>query len=448
MSMRSAGGNPNVIVVVIDALRPDYLSRETAPTLHSLIDDGVHFERAFSTINTTEPSLASFYTGNYPRTTGLINHGANITPREQTALERVTFLQERLQHLGYETAAIDWLGRWHERGYDYYSGEIEERETSGNARDDSGFITALFERFVSACPPDVMRHVRNAKHSIVPPTVEPIGWIPDSAEDVLDAGLDRIDAATGPFYLFMHFWDTHAPYVVPEEYVLEFGDESDPVARYRAGISYVDDQLDRLVEQLTERELLEGTLLVVMADHGESLGEHEIYYDHHGLYDESIHVPMVLSHPDLPAGKRVNEFVQHVDLHPTILDFVGSDPPEQVDGHSLLPVIFDGRTIRDAVVAEEAQTQRKICIRTSDYKYIETIGSNSVCRGCHVIHGGERELYDLQADDAETSNLFDDRPDIQERLRSRLEQWRSEHATERAAIQRTVASLVDSGSLR
>lgn len=441
-----SGRQPTVVVAVVDALRRDYLDEETAPHLRSLANRGVAFENAFAATNMTDPSLTSFYTGTFPRTTGHLNHGSNVTPPERVALEDAVFIQERLRAHGYETGAVDWLGRWHRRGYDYYSGALSDRDTSGQGggRDDA--IGRLIRSTVELSPPWLFERVRNAVHRVRPPSVQPGNWLPDTAADVVDAGLDWFDGAGDPAYLFLHFWDTHAPYEVPGEYVDRFGTHDDPVARYRAAIAYVDDQLARLESELAERGH-DDVLFVVMGDHGESFGEHGIYFDHHGLYDQSLHVPVVVAHPDLPAGRRVEEFVQHVDLAPTILDFLGLDVPD-VDGRSLLPVVSGDAEGRPLVFAEEAQTQRRACARTDRHKYVRALEADPTCRSCHVVHGAREELYDLDADPGETENVISERQDVAQRLRDHLTGWLRAREDERDAIRRAVGAKVADGTFQ
>lgn len=438
--------SPNVVVVVIDALRPDYVTESTAPWLLDLASSGVTFENAFSPINATEPLLASFYTGKYPRTTGVYNHGTNLTRSDFAVLHQETFVQERFQSEGYETIAFDWLGRWHETGYDLYSGQIADHAGSNGGGEPGRNVTlagAARRRILKWTPPSAMAHIRRMKHRIFPPRVEPEGWLPDSADVVVEATLKEQEARPEPFYLFVHLWDTHSPYDVPEEYADEFGDPDDPIARYRAGIAFVDEQLSILHDEL-ERRTARDTLYLVMGDHGESLGEHGIYFDHHGLYDVSLRVPMILDHPALPGGTTVEEFVQHVDLNPTLVDFCFGESAEGVDGYSLLPTIFDDAPTRDRVYSEEAHTQRKAAVRTERYKYIETIGESSVCRGCHVVHGGERELYDVERDPGETENLVEVEQELASELSNGLHRWRESTPRERERIVDAVSRLASS----
>lgn len=444
---------PNVIVAVIDALRPDYVNHSTAPWLTSLASDGVEFTNAFSPINATEPLLASFYTGKYPRTTGVVNHGTNLTRSEISTLENETFLQERFRANGYETIAFDWLGRWHEIGYDHYSGQItQEQIPDGDSDDDTtktkkNRLRALVEdRLQGTIPSSLYGHFCRLKFRIAPPTVEPAGWLPDSADVVVERAIAEIDSCEAPYYLFLHFWDTHAPYEAPDEYAERYGSIDDPVARYRGAISYVDDQMKKLSTEVEQPE--RPTVFLVLGDHGESLGEHDIYYDHHGLYDTTIHVPVFLDHPSLESGQRITEFIQHIDLAPTLLDLVLDETPADIDGRSILPVLDGGESTREYVFAEESHTQRKAAIRSSRYKYIESIGESPVCKGCNFVHGGERELYDLHEDPDETRNLVESRPEIARQLAERLSEWRAETSTERRDVRNALLRLLETEEFR
>lgn len=201
--------SPNIVVLTVDALRPDYLDADLAPEVRQLSESGVSFENTFSTINTTEPSLTSFYTGNYPRTTGLVRHGGNVTGSDIRTLDSATFLQERLNRAGYSTIGVDWLADWHERGYDHYSGEIKdstdiEGGNSGSVMTDIG-VGQLLNQFSRSVPPAVTSMLRRAKHAVSEPTVEPRGWLPDSAEAVVTHALDQVEGTDSPFYLFVTF---------------------------------------------------------------------------------------------------------------------------------------------------------------------------------------------------------------------------------------------------
>jgi arylsulfatase A-like enzyme len=229
-----------------------------------------------------------------------------------------------------------------------------------------------------------------------------------------------------PFFLFLHYWDTHTPYHCPRGFLPNGTDRRDRKAfltgRYAEAVRYVDFQLGRLFEKLKERKLWENTLLVVTSDHGDSLTEHDIYFDHHGLYDESTHVPLILHYPAWwTRPRRLRGFVQHIDLLPTICATASLAPPPGLDGLSLLPIIEGSLDqLRDAVFSEESYVQRKAALRTNRYKYIQALDGQGWCRYCEKVHVGMEELYDLENDPGETRDLSSSHRAVAEQMKIRL----------------------------
>ena len=166
-------------------------------------------------------------------------------------------------------------------------------------------------------------------------------------------------------------------------------------------------------------------LIALTADHGESLTEHGIYFGHHGLYDELIHVPLILYYPAEIPARRIEATVQHIDLMQTILDLARIEyDHESLDGRSLLPLLkSDNRNeFRDFVYVEEAKCQREFAIRTADFKYIFAPSKqDAMCSYCGKIHGGIEELYDLRLDPGELRNIADEQPEIRVKLKEMLE---------------------------
>jgi arylsulfatase A-like enzyme len=188
---------------------------------------------------------------------------------------------------------------------------------------------------------------------------------------------------------------------------------------------------------------LEDTLLVITSDHGDSLTEHEIYFDHHGLYDESTHVPLFLHYPrGWQKGLRLQSFVQHVDLLPTICEAAGIAPPEGVDGKSLLPLISGSvQQLREAVFTEESYVQRKAALRTDRYKYIQALDGTGWCRYCEKVHIGLEELYDLLEDPRELKDLSKSHHDVAAEMRGRLQEIITHLDRKREQSKRTNESM-------
>src|SRR5262249_51077563 len=180
-----------------------------------------------------------------------------------------------------------------------------------------------------------------------------------------------------------------------------------PVAQYDAEIAYVDLALAHVFNRLEELGMDDDTLVAVVADHGEIMDEHEGYFDHHGLYEGNVHVPLILRHPGrLPAGQVVDATVQLFDVAPTILDLVGAgDAPRQagMPGRSLLPTL-GGAPGADAIYLTECTWMRKRAIRADGWKLIQAMETD--------LHGLPRhQLFDLRADPGERRNLADQRPE-------------------------------------
>jgi arylsulfatase A-like enzyme len=198
-------------------------------------------------------------------------------------------------------------------------------------------------------------------------------------------------------------------------------------ARYDAGVVEADRNIDYLRDQLEKRGQLEDTALIVCSDHGESLYEHDIFADHHGLYDETMHVPLVVTTPDTRA-RRHDELVQLPDIAPPITDILGVDSSPGAFGRSLLPLLEgSGWNEREALYAEEAHTQRRTAVRTDGWKYIQHTADEALptdgmeCRHCERVHGPPPELYDLEQDPEEQRNVVDVHPDVVDRLRDSYE---------------------------
>ncbi|MBS3762591.1 MAG: sulfatase [Planctomycetes bacterium] len=427
---------PNVLIIVIDALRARnlgcYSNRDgLSPNIDRFAQESVLFEDNYSTWNTTDQSLTTILSGRYPRSHGIINHGDAVTEQDLRNFERsgTRMLAEILGERDYHTIAVDWMARWFKLGFQYYgyppagglakkihlylkymlnhieifrcyAGLDQDAGDSSLIEDVKGVLsTFLFSRHLA--------EVQDARY-------------------VTNAGLDLLDDSDCEnFFLFLHYWDVHTPYNCPRRYKTYHG--SDPekrlLDRYEGAVRYVDEQLGRLFEEMEERGVLDNTMVIVTSDHGESLMEHDIYFDHHGLYEVTTHCPLLIRLPgQIPQGKRLNGFVQHSDLVPTILHAAGIED-EQIDpdGADLFPLIRgEVDSLHPFIYNEETYVQEKRALRTENYRYIEAPDGEGYCRYCHTVHGGPTELYDLQQDPQELINLVPEKPDLADELSGKL----------------------------
>jgi arylsulfatase A-like enzyme len=287
----------------------------------------------------------------------------------------------------------------------------------------------------------------------------------------IDVCLNAIDEAGGKrFYSLIHLMDTHASYQPSEDLIRENLDryadaENTPLselaseygvdtvtgerceywsrrysnwkdrrhgvgtahiaARYDGAVREADKKIGRLVAGLSERGLREKTMIVVLADHGESLTGHGILHDHHGLYDCTIQIPLVVDVPGEPSTRQ-DEFVQITDIAPTVLDYLGVDTDIAFDGRSLRPLVSQGDRweTRNSVLAEESHTQHRRMIRTRCKKYIRLLEGNTICRYCGIEHAPPEELYDIRTDPLESNNRASERSEqvneLEEKMSNRL----------------------------
>jgi arylsulfatase A-like enzyme len=329
---------PNVVLVILDAVRADHLScygynRATSPTIDRLAKEGALFETAISPSSWTLPSHASIMTGTYPHIHQTDKSTDELPPGFST-------LAWALREQGYRTAAFS-ANRF------YFS----RRNGLGQ-----GFIR-FGDFFLS--PSDAMFQVHWVQ--AVQGFAVHRGWVHSflgrqTAEEINRAALQWIDENHRPFFLALNYFDAHDPYVPPQPWRHRFSKKLDPGGRinigenllpkltpaqlqdemdaYDGAIAYEDHQLARLLEDLDRRGLLRNTLVVVTADHGEVFGVHGLFDHANALYFPLIHVPLVFAWPGyVPAGARVAQPVSTKDIAATILGLLGQ--PADLPGDSL-----------------------------------------------------------------------------------------------------------------
>lgn len=407
---------PNIILLSADSLRADHLGcygypLATSPHIDAMAARGARCERAFVSALPTQPSHTSIFSGQHPLTHGVVAHGGTAKlPRD------APFVPEILLESGYTTCTIDTLFRerlWFARGYEYVI--------------DPG--------------------VRHVYHGSV------------TQEELNDRAIQWIKSVPkGPFFLFIHYWDTHYPYAPPEEYRDLFYSGRDPfdpsihtldawwdhplgalardtwlrtpngvvtdpdyvTALYDGEIHYFDDGVGRLLAALEQLGLAENTLVALLGDHGESMTEHGIFFDHYGLYECTLRVPLIFHWPagNLQAGRRLPDLAQLHDVAPTLLDAADVPAPFEMDGRSLLGVLRGEKQSLETrpVVALESTWQAKYCLRTERHKFI-------TARQQDLLGTPARELYDLEADPGELHNLADVDRAAAGAFEAELESW-------------------------
>lgn len=374
-------GRWNVLLLTVDTLRADHLGlygygRPTTPVLDALAASGVVFENTFCQRPKTSPSFATILTGTYPARHGIHDAMQLLTPANTT-------LAEYLADVGYTTGAVI---------------------TNGNLYPAFGFDQG-FESYEYG-------------HKDA-----------DAGADLAITWLEQRDDAS-PWFLWVHFTDPHTPYSPPAEYAAMFdrGEQSDlqhNIDLYDAEIRFTDAQLGRILDAVDRNGMRGRTLVVFTADHGESLGEHDYYYNH-GLhpYEPSARIPLIVSAPGtIAVASRNSALAGGVDILPTVLDMAGIDMPEVVQGRSLVAATLGlDAGERDFVFIEAGYglhdsygiTQ---ATRRANSKYVHRLtrwalmprdpASMLWSMNARIENGlAPDELYDLGSDPGETVNLI------------------------------------------
>jgi arylsulfatase A-like enzyme len=189
---------------------------------------------------------------------------------------------------------------------------------------------------------------------------------------------------------------------------------------YDAEVAYLDHEIGRLFEYLAAAGLLDQTMVVLFGDHGENMTEHDAWFDHAGLYDSVVHVPVIIWAPGVVPESEVKAMISTVDVKPTVLDFLRMPAVEDLDGRSLRPLMEGTSTQhRDAVFLSECTWQAKRGIRTSDWKFIRCVDP-----GVYPRDG--IEVYDLRLDPTEQTNLAEERPELARQMDAMLSEWLNE----------------------
>lgn len=427
----------NLLVITIDTTRADATSAfgcpiETTPTLDALAERGVRFTRAYAPMGQTLPTHSTLFTGTNPRVHGSLENHYQLQDDAET-------LAETLWDEGYETAG--------------FVGALVLDRRSGIA-----------QGFASWGEPS-----GRTEQGELPPE--------RPADEVVDEALAWADDFEGdrPYFLWTHLFDPHGPFEAPGEFVEriprgevvrwiharaargEFGTSPEERDRaryyaddwrgYLAEILYTDAQIGRLLDGLEARGMLADTTILVVGDHGEGLFEHG--EKNHGvqLYEEVVHVPLILAHGDELAGREIDRAVPLETLRALLEQLaVGErllppdvDAPRTARADELWAAARAGEsTLPDRPVFVERPhfTPKRLVHRgggdPTRHPYGEMLGVVLGYDKLIVRPGGDFELYDLADDPAEADELSARRPEVVERLAGMLEHWREAYDDVRA----------------
>ena len=357
----------NVVVVTLDTLSARHLTqygndRIQTAAFGRVAAEGVLFEQATATVPLTLPSHTSMFTGTYPMFNGVRDNGGYYVREDSETLA------EALQDAGYRTgafvAAFVVDSRWGlDQGFDRYFDDFNFRE---------------FERI--------------SLDSVQRP-----------GDEVLEAALDWMDGVKEDrFFSWIHLYDPHWPYEAPEPWASRVSGYSE--ASYDAEVLFTDSLVGQLLDWLDENELTEDTLLVLMGDHGESLGRHREGAHGFFIYDAAMQVPFLLRAPyrQIGRGLRVPAQVRGIDLMPTVLDLVGVPIPGDVQGASLVPLADGTETDLGLWAYSESFYPRN----HYGWSPLRALRNGLL----HFISAPRPELFEVLDDPGETRNLAPERP--------------------------------------
>ena len=402
---------PNILLFAIDSLLADHMScygypRLTTPHLDQFATQGTLFERTYSPHIPTTPAYSSMLTGRdcFGTQVVALRHKGPLTKKVRT-------LAEICRGAGYNTTCVGFGWNPASRGFDKYI------EFSG------------WGSFAEGRSPKAQ-----------------------NLNDVAQPELDRLSKERKPWFMMLRHMDPHSPYLppLPFDRIFYHGNETDPrnrsmkpvwnfkpfrdyfatwmppgltdkdyvVAQYDGALAYMDACIARIFTQLERLRILDNTIVVINGDHGETLYDHECWFDHHGLYDVTLHVPLVIRYPSkIPAGTRIGGYNQHKDLVPTLLELAGIKSNAKFDGRSLMQLVRgDVPSFEEEFYITECTWMRKHGWRTPQWKLIVALEPD--------FHFKPKvELYNLIEDPQENRNVAARFPKVVKQLQARMEQW-------------------------
>jgi choline-sulfatase len=425
---------PNILFLLTDQHRYDAVSSNGAPVcqtpaMDEVANKGMRFTRAYTPIALCSPARGSIMTGLFPHNHGLLANMSDFNGVFSRQLPGKTNFPNLLRQAGYQTG---FTGKWHisqEKDYGFWT---FDRFHPNSEWKDHVQTPGVEDYFVH----EVQRmewgdEAPFCGRSILSEEDQHDTWVADQAIDMIRSFSQK----DKPFFVSSCFFGPHFPFSVPEPYdtmydpdsVERWGNFDDMfinkptvqqkemmrwnashltwpdwqkvIAHYWGYVSFIDAQIKRILDELKSQGLDENTIVIYTSDHGDMLGSHRIFNKGMNMYEETHHIPLMISWPSVTSpGTVCSDFVSLVDLMPTILEAGEATIPEKLDGRSLMPLL-QGNTPedwRDEIFCEFHGYEPALCtirmVRTEKWKYVYNPTS-------------EDELYDMESDPHELHNL-------------------------------------------
>jgi len=369
---------PNLVVITIDTLRADHLEcygykSIKTPRINELAADGVLIEKAYTPIPLTLPSHASIFTGTYPLFHGVRDFTGFTLSKDRTTLATM------LKSAGYSTGAVVGSAvleaRWGlNQGFDFY-----------------------YDNFSYSATQNWQPIAERSGNVVVRET---LAW------------LDKHKAK--PFFLWAHFFDPHDPYKPPPPYDRQYA-----VRPYDGEIAFTDEMVGRILDYLKRNSLYDSSLIILVGDHGEGLGEHGEKYHGFFIYDSTLRVPMIFKLPGTVGlrGRRLSGPMRTIDIVPTVLqvlNLTGKVRANEVQGRGAYSALMGKSSLADLTTQAEIflpfyhfEWSPLVSLRRDRYKFIDA---------------PRPELYDTVADPGEMRNLYSEKTAIAAQLKGLLQQ--------------------------
>ncbi len=383
----------NVVLITLDTVRADHLhcygdEKIKTPVLDGLAARGALFEKAMAQTPLTQPSHASMFTGTNPNVNHVRDTGGFALQPSSVTLATV------LQKHGWNTAG-------------FISATVLKKIFGFG----QGFATYDDQLLQSVSDMEIVTRPANV-------TVDhAISWLNAQPKQ--------------PFFVWVHLYDAHEPYNPPSQFRKQY--PGDP---YDAEIAFEDQQLGRFLHAVYEKSPADKTLVVVLSDHGEGLGQHGEFKHGVFLYDSTVRIAWITAGPGVPAGVHIQQQAREIDLLPTVLDLLGGKASPAVQGTSLVPA-FSDKTV------------------PSTYSYEETLYPKinmgwSELRGIHTAHwmyvrAPKPELYNLDQDPGELNNVIDAHPKEYRELEAQLKKL---SRLGNSDTEKVVASQMDQNTMK
>lgn len=429
---------PNIVLITMDTVRADHLSlygyeRNTTPNLKEFAKNATLYSHAIAAADMTLPTHASIFTGLYAR-----EHGAHFDtsdrPLWRPLAKKFHTLAEILSENGYLTMGVVSNGVLSpafgfEQGFQYY-----------DPRESAGFLR-------SKLPYCLMQGVRNILTSFSPTVVFDSGT--RRAEEInreVFMLLDKVQKSKKLFFIFINYMDAHWAYDPPRPFDTRYPGKDEKfheaqwnslqrevmglkrkikdkerdhlMSQYDGEIAYLDFHLKKLFIKLKTLGLYENCIIIITSDHGEAFGERDLVNHSVSVYQDQVHIPLIIKYPNDNKGMVVHKPVSSIDLMPTILSLTGLDIPGNIQGHNLLKLDSE---IKRTVISESFKNEDFLswhsrfdrierAIFSWPFKFITSTA-------------GKKELYNLSDDKNEKKNIYYAMDSISKKLESQLRAW-------------------------